>query len=72
MEDFVKEALIGSADVGAEEGKLDSLDFTELAAFLSNQWCLEDFIKSCILSKKACSFVVESSSSWLQDGGWFR
>ena len=51
-EDFVKEALIGSADVGAEEGKLDSLDFTELAAFLSNHWCLEDFIKSVYFVKE--------------------
>ena len=51
-EDFVKKALIGSADVGAEEGKLDSLDFTELAAFLSNQWCLEDFIKSVYFVKE--------------------
>ena len=51
-EDFVKEALIGSTDVGAEEGKLDSLDFTELAAFLSYQWCLEDFIKSVYFVKE--------------------
>ena len=46
-EDFVKEALKESADVGSEAGvKLEGLDFCELGAFLSNQWLLEDFVKS--------------------------
>ena len=43
---FVKEALKDSADVGAEEDKFSILDFGCLEAFLSNQWCLEDFVKS--------------------------
>ena len=46
-EGFVKEALKESADVGSEAGvKLEGLDFCELGAFLSNQWLLEDFVKS--------------------------
>jgi hypothetical protein len=45
--DFVEEALKESADVGAKEGvKLESLDLSELSAFLRNQGCLEDFLKS--------------------------
>ena len=44
--DFVKDALKDSADVGVEENKFSNSDFYELEAFLSNQWCLEDFVKS--------------------------
>ena len=44
--DFVKEALKESADVGAEKVTFSNSDFYELEAFLSNQWCLEDFVKS--------------------------
>ena len=44
--DFVKEALKESADIGAEEVKFSNLDFCEISAFLRNQWCLEDFVKS--------------------------
>ena len=46
QKDFVKEALKDSADVGAEEDKFSNSDFYELEAFLSDQWCFEDFVKS--------------------------
>ena len=51
--DFVEEALKGSVDVGGEAGvRLKSSDFCVLEAFLSNQWLLEDFVKSSYFVKE--------------------
>ena len=56
--DFVKEALKDSADVGAEEDKFSILDFCGLEAFLSNQWCLEDFVKSDYFIKEKHALLL--------------
>ena len=51
--DFVKKALKESADVGGEAGvRLESLDLSELSAFLRNGYCLEDFVKSDFFVKE--------------------